>query len=265
MAKTSFKVSSGEIAAEAEVVPQAAEETKALAVKQETSLAVSNEGDDFGGYDGGADDLVTPRLNLANKTGDLGNNFPPGVFVFNKLVGLSKDGKTPINITVIKAVKSFQEILPYSTDGESALPKRASSPEEVEAQGGTLIWEQRESKQLWGPIAELLVLVEQPEGDLPEEADGQFYVTIEGKNYAPCKWTVAKTAYKAVYPHLKTATKTWAAKDGLLSAKWKLTSELIKKTNMSWYSPVIKGAGLHTPEVLATLRELRASLCPKAK
>jgi len=257
MAKTSFKLESEEVVIKSEG------EAKPLAVKTETALAVPNEsGDDFVGYDAGMDDIITPRLNLVAKTGDLSNAFQPGTYVFNKIVALNKDNKTGINITVLKAVKQFQEIIKPDENGDSPMPRRANTPEEVAELGGTLKYEQKDVKQLWGPMADLLVMVEQPEGELPSEAEGQFYVEIDGKNYAPAKWTIAKTAYKSVYPHIKTAVTTWAMKDGLISAKWKLSATLEKGKAFSWWQPLIKGAGLNTPETIALLKELRSRLAP---
>ena len=263
MAKTSFKAAveeapTKEVAQDAPAVgtqdKPKAETAIAVREEQPVSTDVKTSGD-FLGYDsGGLDGARPPRIHLANKSGDLGNTFAPGTFVFDKAVGLNKKPDEPIDITIIRSEKYFQEILEF---GGEALPKRAPTPEAVAELGGTLKWEEKDAKQLWGPVADLTVVIKRPEGDLPEEQDMHFYLEIEGHKFAAAKWFIAKSAYRSVYPQLKTAASMWASKAGLCSAKWKLTSYLDKRGTNSYYVPAIRGAGLHPDELVAKLRELR--------
>ena len=66
------------------------ESSKALTEVVEQPLALSTNAGMEGEFN--VSDFQIPRLNIANKTGDLSNDFPPGSIVFRKevLVGNQK-------------------------------------------------------------------------------------------------------------------------------------------------------------------------------
>lgn len=190
-----------------------------------------------------ARDIQLPRLSLVQKIGDLSEaGITPGSFVFNKEVALS-DGKTPVEMTVLRLVKQYRQKLEY---GDPATPLVFDTQQEVIDNGGTLKYGEPNYFQ---EVAHLFVALAKP-ANLPEQHAAHFYREHAGKQYTLAIYTVASTAFTAVGKKVITAGYN-QLRDGLWLGKWALTSNLQKNTKGSWFVPEAKFDGMHDKEAAA--------------
>lgn len=193
------------------------------------------------------EDIRLPRLNLVHKTSanELINTFGIGAFCFNKEVKLG-DGKTPVIITALRAAKDYIQKLPY---GAPETPQVYNSPEEVEANGGSLNYKDVNSGRYFGPRAHIQVITALPEGASEEDA-ALFPYEFDGKPYGMAMFTVASSAYTSVGKEVATlANHNKVMRKGLQYGLLELTSEVKKNSANSWHVPVIKYAS-ETPAEL---------------
>lgn len=190
-----------------------------------------------------ARDIQLPRLSLVQKIGDLADSgLTPGSFIFNKEVQLS-DGKTPIDMTVLRLVKQYRQKLEY---GDKATPLVFDTQQEVIDNGGTLRYGEPNYFQ---EVAHLFVAIAEPE-KLAEEHSAHFYRQHGGKHYTLAVYSVASTAFTAVGKKVITAGYN-QLRDGLWLGKWALTSNLQKNTKGSWFVPEAKFDGMYDKEAAA--------------
>jgi hypothetical protein len=259
MATTSFKKRE-------EAAPQAAPATvdngeqvipasKAVVVREDRAPAPAFAS--VGGFTGSWDleDVRLPRINLIHKTSDnqLIKQFGIGGFAFNKEVKLS-DGEAPgITVVAVRALKDYVQKLPY---GSPEMPAVFSSPEEVEANGGSLNYKDADSGNFFGPRAHIQLLIAAPEG--ASEADmALFPYTFDGKAYAMGILTVASSAYTSVGKELATlCNNNKVMRKGMHYGALALTSEVRKNAKNSWHIPVIKFTGENSPELIQFIESL---------
>lgn len=208
------------------------------------------------GFSGAWDrkDIRLPRLNLVHKTSnnDLIEKFGIGAFCFNKEVKLG-DGKTPIIITALRAAKDYIQKLKY---GAPETPQVFNTPEEVEANGGSLNYKDVDSGKYFGPRAHIQVITALPEGASEEDA-ALFPYEFNGKPYGMAMFTVASSAYTSVGKELATlCTNNKVMRRGMQFGLLELTSEIKKNSANSWHVPVIK----YSSETPADLVEFYTSL-----
>lgn len=190
-----------------------------------------------------ARDIQLPRLSLVQKIGDLADSgLMPGSFVFNKEVQLT-DGKTPIEMTVLRLVKQYRQKLEY---GDPATPLVFDTQQQVIDNGGTLRYGEPNYFQ---EVAHLFVAIAKPT-NLAEEHAAHFYRQHNGKHYTLAVYSVASTAFTAVGKKVITAGYN-QLRDGLWLGKWALTSNLQKNTKGSWFVPDAKFDGMHDKEAAA--------------
>lgn len=246
MATSSFK--RNEKAASAAVDPLEAEQAKTVtnheyADQQEKALATPPAA--LGGVAGEVrqQDLILPRLNLVQKTGELSDLFPVGSLVFNRDTVLT-NGKDPLKIIVIRAVKQYQEKLPY---GSEEMPKRFNTEAEVVAAGGTLSYEAARNGegQLYTEILHTQVLIEQPEG--LTEGDEHFFYTFGDKVYTLGAWSIGGGGYGSAGKILVTAQYT-SHREGLHTGAWNLTTVKKVANDITFYLPILRPAGKLSPE-----------------
>lgn len=189
-------------------------------------------------------DITLPRVNLVQKIGDLADaGITPGVFMLNKEAILS-DGKTPLNITVLRLVKQYKE---RKEAGDNSIPNVFNTQQEVIAAGGTTNWALKDEMPLYMEIAHLSIAIEKP-GNLKEEYASFFYRTDSaGKQYTLAVYTVASSAFTELGKKVITAGFHQLA-HGLWNGKWQLKSALKKGPKGTWYVPDAKFDGMHTPE-----------------
>lgn len=208
------------------------------------------------GFSGAWDrkDVRLPRLNLVHKTSamELIEKFGIGAFCFNKEVKLG-DGKTPVIITALRAAKDYIQKLPY---GAPETPQVFNTPEEVEANGGSLNYADVNSGKYFGPRAHIQIITAADEG-ASDEDEALFPYEFDGKAYGMAMFTVASSAYTSVGKELATlCTNNKVGRKGMQFMRLELTSEVKKNSANSWHVPVIKYAG----ENPADLVEFYASL-----
>jgi hypothetical protein len=215
------------------VVPTGASET-ALVVTQGAVPGVSGAV--------GKEDIVVPRLNVVQKMSDkfIDLGFNAGDVVYAQEVLFANASKVG-NLTVVGVFVQYQQVLPYGGD---VLPKVVNTIEEVIANGGsTTIGAPNE----YSKIATITGLIEAPD-DISDAHESFFPLEFEGKLYSMAKWTVAKTAFRDVAKPLLTQAMMFARNGGIFSIKYQLSTKKSTNGTNSWYSPVLKQVGRHTPE-----------------
>ena len=213
---------------------------KSLSKPQETAdTAVLDEVDDapgasvavsvtaLGQVDGEVDrtDLITPRFNIVQGVGPLSEHFTSGTLVLNKDTVIAPAGdrenpQEPIFLTVLSAVKSYEEVLPYDASGGGPRPRTYSSIRDVHADDLWIDW-RNDEKPPARPVAELLIAIEKPDG----LASMMFNVPVNDKEYALALWTVRSTAYTRVAKKIFSANQIELKASGLLSGRWSLFTQ----------------------------------------
>ncbi len=198
-----------------------------------------------------ATDIQLPRLSLVQKIGDLADSgLTPGSFVFNKEATLS-DGKTPLEVTVLRLVKQYRQKLEY---GNPEPPEIYHTQQEVIDNGGTLRYGE---PNFFQEVAHLFMAVAKPE-NLSEQHTSHFYREHAGKQYTLAVFTVGSTAFTAVGKKVITAGYN-QLRDGLFLGKWVLTSNLSKNSKGSWFVPEAKFDGMHDKEAARFFESLVSS------
>lgn len=186
-------------------------------------------------------DFRLPRLNLVQKVGQLSDSFDSGSIILNKEIVVS-DGKTPVTVIALRMKKQYQEALPYGSDD---MPRVFDTAQEVRENGGTVAY--GKGAGVFGEVAHIEMLVAAPAG-LDEDGMIHFAEEVEGKPFARVIYTAASTAYSGAAKPLITARGTHLKDLGLSAGKWELTTKLNVGAKNSWYTPVLKAAGVLTPE-----------------
>lgn len=184
-------------------------------------------------------DIQLPRINIVQKVGDLGNIFPAGGITFLKEVLLT-DGKTPIDITVLRVKKQYQEYIPYGTQG--SLPKTFDTLAEVLEAGGQV--GAYEEPNRYDDIAHIQIAVPAP-ADASEEIAAMFPYEHKGTHWAVAMWTVKSSGYTAAAKPIFTA-RGQQLRDGFSMGHWSLATELKKTAKHSWFAPKLTFAGMHS-------------------
>jgi hypothetical protein len=186
-----------------------------------------------------AHDLKVPRLNLAQKSGKLGDDFAPGTFVFEQLVNLGNS----VRMVPLRLKKYYQEKVEFGTD---QIPRKANTSAEVRTLGGTTNYDLKDELPWFQDIADIRLAVQAPE-DMDEQFI-EYFPYSDGKNrYAMGIYTVASSAYTSLAKQLITDG-DYLLKGALYSGRYEVSSELRKGANNSWYVPVGRFLGKNTPD-----------------
>jgi hypothetical protein len=189
-------------------------------------------------------DVRPPRLNLAQKTGALGDRFNPGSFVYEKAF-LLKGPSESFNATVLRLKKYYQQKLPF--DGGDQRPLKFDTAAEVrEAGGQTTVFE---APDFYGEAADILLAVEAPEG-IDEENMAYFPYQFEGKDYGICVYTVTSSGFTSIGKRFITDSQI-LLKDGLFTGYYRISSEKRVKASNSWFVPTASFGGKHSAEASA--------------
>lgn len=182
-------------------------------------------------------DLQIPRLNIANKTGELSNEFPPGSIVFRKEVAVGNQ-KNPAKLVIIRLAKKYMQRLPY---GAEERPKIFATSSDVRAAGGTLDITEGDM-DIYDPILTLTAAVQSPEKGHP-----LFTFERNGENYALAQMILAKSAYNNAGKQLITEAAT-ALRTGLSAGRYDLTTSIRSNAMGSWFTPVFRLSGRNNEE-----------------
>lgn len=216
--------------------------------KQEENRVVTQQHWGGGGVQGEIDagDIQLPAINLCQKVGDLGEQFGPGNFVFNKEMLLT-NGTDPFSMTALRVKKQYQEAKPFNPDGPR--PKVFDSAAEVREAGGHFNFDEKIG--YYRDLGHLLVLVCCPKGLTPDQQE-YFIFEFGGERYAMAKWTVTSGAYTAVAkPIISSVSPVGHLRSGKLhEGRWSVTAQKKANASMSWFAPVIKADGKNSEEFL---------------
>ena len=216
----------------------------AVAVRESkgTAVAVRGQYEDLVGEIGG-EDLILPRINLTQKVGDLGDQFGPGVIVFQKEQVLWKEGAPALNMVVLRGQKRYQENTEFGSD---EMGQVVDTLEEVKALGGWIDWRDGEDGKReappWAPRLDVICVVEAPEG-----ADTSLFpFTFNGKAYAVAVWTLSKSGFTSAGRTILTARATHL-RDGYLTGLWQVSAAKRQGPKGMYYLPCFRASG-KTPE-----------------
>lgn len=214
------------------------ESSKALTEVVEQPLALSTSAGMEGEFN--VSDFQIPRLNIANKTGELSNDFPPGSIVFRKEVMVGNQ-KQAAKLTILRMAKKYMQRIPYGTEER---PKIFNAVADVRTAGGTTDITEGDM-DIYDPILILTMAVQSPESAHP-----LFAFEKEGSHFALAQMILAKSAYNNAGKQLITEATT-ALREKLSGGKYELVTQLRSNTMGSWFTPVFRLVGKNTPETTA--------------
>jgi hypothetical protein len=197
-------------------------------------------------------DMKFPRINIAQKTGELSDEFSYGAVVLNKAIALGNFEKAVENVVVLQIQKLYQEYVPY---GSGVMPRLFRTATEVHEAGLSLEWG---AAKRANEILNVVFWIPQPEAG---KDDHVFPFEGPVGNGVLAKFTAASTAYSTIGKTLIQAKKTFCAPDkgGMVSMTWTLHVTSEKKNGNSWALPHLRPIG-KTPEALAQfLRDLKSA------
>jgi len=205
-------------------------------------------------------DIKLPRLQIVQGVGPLSQN-PKfrnrgGAIVFAGEEIIS-DGANPIRLTVVKALKDYEEKLP---DGEfgTRSPLRANTQAEVFAQGGTLLkvpdGKGGFNMPSWRPALTCLVAVE---GD--PKSPFFPYLAPNGKSYGVAIWKISGWSYSTAAKTILTAAK-FAYRESLLSGEFALTTKYDTYGKNSAYVCQLVYGDRHSADMKDFLKTFAASI-----
>ncbi len=202
------------------------------------ALAVRGQYDDLVGEIQG-DDLVLPRINLTQKVGELGDQFGPGVIVFQKEQVLWKDGLAPLNMVILHAQKRYQENTEFGSD---EMGQVVDTLDEVKALGGWIDWRDSDSGKReappWAPRLDVICALEAPEG-----ADTSLFpFQFNGKAYAAAVWTLSKSAFTSAGRTVLTARATFL-RDGYRTGVWQVSVAKRQGPKGMYFVPCFRASG----------------------
>lgn len=189
-----------------------------------------------------ASDLKVPRLNLSQKSGNLGDSFAPGTFVFEKQVLIAAPGSAFVAIP-LRMKKYYQEKVEFGVD---QVARKANTSAEVRAFGGTTDYDLKDELPWFQDIADIRLAVQAPI-DLDEQYSEFFPYSDGTNNFALAIYTVASSAYTSLAKRFITDGE-YLLKGALYSGRYEISGELRKGANFSWHIPVGKFLMKNTPD-----------------
>jgi hypothetical protein len=200
------------------------------------------------------EDFITPKLHLVQKTGDLSVLFPLGSWVLNKEIPLTKALGDPLQVVVLEHPhKFFMEHRVY--DPSNTTPARTfSSVEELEAEGLTLEWDNKNNIRATADrAARVLLLILKPAG---LETESGFGMTIDGIGLcAVASWLLVNTSYNSAARRIFTAEKLDLNGKPIYSLVWTLKSVPAKVGGYNIVVPQLSTEKRLTDEAQAALQK----------
>ena len=182
-----------------------------------------------------ASDISFPRLQIVQGMGNLSENYKKGEIVLDG-ESLISDGPTPIEFTVCRIGKQFEENVDWDS-GE--IPRIVSKADAVEI-GGSFEWGANGEKPNWLPIADGLICIKGEDPDV-------FPFEYEGNNFAFALWRIKGTAYKRAAVPIFTAARMYY-REGLRTGSFLLNTEKATFGGKSVHVPKIRRGSRHDPK-----------------
>lgn len=185
------------------------EEVTAVAVQQETAVALKSEASfAIGGMTGEIDrgDLAMPKINIVQSVGPLSEDFKPGSILYNKEIVLAKasddpkEWTEPVEVTVLSTRKQYQKVTDYDSDEQGEI---VDTMAEVEERGGWIDW-RNDEKPPWRTMLTALCLVKAPNEEI---ADRFALAAPDGSSYELALWIMTGTSYTRAGKQIMTAGK----------------------------------------------------------
>lgn len=166
-------------------------------------------------------DVAVPRLKLGQKTGAATDENPDliGKWILDGAINLG----TKVRVIVTRVSKYYMEDLEYGSDTKPQIFKKHADA----VAAGVLVKD----------VADIDLLVE-----VPNEFDVPCAVELDGKEFAPARYTVQSSAYGRTVGILLRDLAGWLRGDFASGA---YTMESVKKTDgkNSWFTPQLKAEG----------------------
>jgi len=177
-------------------------------------------------------DVAVPRLKLGQKTGAATDENPDliGKWIFDGAINLGPS----VGIIVTRISKYYMEDLEYGSDVKPQIFKKHSDA----VAAGVLVKD----------VADIDLLIE-----VPEDADIPSAVLLDGKEYAPARYTVQSSAYGRTVGILLRDLAGWLKGD-FASGSYQMDS--VRKTDgrNSWFTPSLKSVGPVPAQVREAIR-----------
>ena len=180
-----------------------------------------------------ARDVAVPRLKLGQKTGAATDENPDliGKWIFDGAINLG----SKVRVIVTRVSKYYMEDLEYGSDVKPQIFKKHADA----VAAGVLVKD----------VADIDLLLE-----VPADADVPSAVDLDGKEFAPARYTVQSSAYGRTVGIFLRDLAGWLKGDFASGA---YVMESVKKTDgkNSWFTPSLKADGAVSPELRAAIRE----------
>lgn len=199
--------------------------------ERETTGTLATVEDSSSGIQGeiSQSDIRLPRINIVQKMSETAATFRFGDVIFEKSIKLG-DPTHPVEVTVLRLKKQYQQDLPYGSEERPLVFDRA---DEVKAAGGSVI---RGSDNYFSEIAHVQLAVKAPE-DITEDQLELFPYQFNGVDYAMAVITVGRSAYSTfAKPIITHGFNT--LKDGLWKGKFELHVDTKKSPKGTYVVPV---------------------------
>lgn len=244
----------------------------AMAVVPGAGLPATTSADGFitGDFLPGFKDIILPRLNIVQGTGELKDSFSQGALVFgqnleifrmpiiDKATGNPKvAGTPPVNLTII-GFRPTRFVEKVAGGGRGLL---VNTEAEVRSAGGTLDYNEWRLKADSGmkrfeTLAEAFVVIKRPE----HIADDNTVFTFEvgGSKYALALWSMKGSSYtQCAKKVFFTARKMGClSKGGYPSWSYSLSTRTDSFAGNTYYVPVALPCAPSTPEVLEFINSI---------
>lgn len=192
-------------------------------------------------------DIILPRVNIVQKTGELSNLFAPGTILLDKEIPIGNE-EVPARIVVV-GFRPIQYV--ERVENTTILGRMCDTPEEVEQMGGTIDWNIHNTtgQPIFQKMATAMVVVARPDGC--EDTD-HFPHELEGQHFQVAMWSLKGTGFTHAAKPIFTARRFGALKGGYIS-RWISVTTLLKQYNKNFaYVPIVK-IGDETPGYLRDL------------
>ena len=197
-------------------------------------------------------DITFPKLQLVHGIGPLSDEFSKGGIVLDGETLIS-DGSNPVEFTVIKIAKMFEENIPFET-GE--IPRIVATRAEMLELGGTTEYGEKDEKTgksvppTWKPIADALICIKDPDG----KDNTSYPYEFEGSNYAFAMWRIKNSAYKRAAVPIFTAASMYY-RQGLKTGSFNLTTDVANYGPNKVVVPKLVKGTRHSEDFVAWLGE----------
>lgn len=217
------------------------------------------------------DEVILPRVNIAQNIGELKNSFEPGTLVLNQAVVLfvppvinaktqvvERQATAPATITVLgfKPTRFVEKI-----EGSGERGPIVNTEEDVRKAGGTLDYNEYQLKKSSGmrrfeQLADALVAIEKP-ADVADD-DTMFVYPVNGVKYALALWAMKGVNYTNVAKRVFfTARAIGCLRTGYPTHSFSVSTreETYKGGKKAWIGVCIPKAR-STPEFLAFVADV---------